>query len=300
MQAKSDTLVSRPLDGRAGILVAIERASESFTKLEAKVAAYLTGRPEAVLVETSAAIAEKLGVSPMTVTRFFRKLGFDGATTARSQLKQQIFGHSTTRVDLRLASLTANQAADGSDLNADFEVAVGGVRRALKLREEQLWKDVVELIAHSDSLHVIGFQSMRYLAEGLCVRLSYVRGNVRQLDGADGVYAPILGDRSPARTLIIIDTFRYASHGPLLAELAKRRGFNIIVFCDEFCEWAVKVTRNVLIFPSENRFFIDMPTGIHTALNFLVQDLIKNLGTTVNEQIGLVTEAQDTFGQFSR
>jgi DNA-binding MurR/RpiR family transcriptional regulator len=291
--------IEQSLDGRAGILVAIERASATFTKLEAKVAAYLTGRPEAVLVETSAEIAEKLDVSPMTVTRFFKKLGFEGSVTARSELKQQLFGNSTTRVDHRLASLTASRG-HGDSNQADFEVAVAGLRRAHRLREEQLWKDVVELIARSDSLYITGFQSMRYLAEALSIRLSYLRGNVHQLDGHDGVYAPILGDRSTARTLIIIDTFRYASHGPLLADLAKRRGFNVVVFCDEFCEWAAKITRNVLIFPSENHFFIDMPTGIHSALNFMVQDVISALGGAVDDQIALITEAQDTFGQFSR
>ena len=55
------------------------RGSEtSFTKLEQRVATYLIGRPEALALETSAEIAQKLDVSPMTVSRFFKNLGLSG------------------------------------------------------------------------------------------------------------------------------------------------------------------------------------------------------------------------------
>jgi DNA-binding MurR/RpiR family transcriptional regulator len=282
--------------GDEDISAAIARVKSSLTKLEMRIAAYLSGRPEALVVETSAELAAKLDVSPMTVTRFFKKLGFDSSAAARANLKSHLFGPSASRIGQRFESFAANQSAD--DAEADFAVAAIGVRRALELRATPLWKNAVELVAGADSVCAIGFQTMRYLADGLCLRLRYVRGNVHLLDGGDGVYADLLADPTPHRTLIIIDTFRYAAHGPILAQIAAEQGVEVIVFCDEFCEWAANLTPHVLMFPPELRFFVGLPTGIHFALNLLVQDVIKSRGSAVSEQLQVLSQAQDAFGLF--
>lgn len=279
------------------IAAVIARANESFTKLESRIAAYLLGRPEAMVVETSAEIAEKLDVSPMTVTRFFKKLGFDNSAAARANTKRQLYGGGASRIGHRFESFAANRAAD-HDTDGDLNVAVTGIRRALELRQGPVWRDAVRLVAESDSVHAIGFQTMRYLADGLCLRLGYVRGNVRLLDGGDGVYAALLADPAPRRVLIIIDTFRYGAHGPVLARAARERGVEVVVFCDEFCEWAASVTPHFLVFPSESRFFVGMPAGIHFALNLLIQDVIAALGETVHDQIEILSSAQEMFGQY--
>jgi DNA-binding MurR/RpiR family transcriptional regulator len=278
------------------ISAAISKASGRFTKLESRIAAYFVGRPEALVLETSAAVAEKLEVSPMTITRFFKKLGFDSSATARAMSKEQIFGTSTGRLGHRFQSFNARYSND--DAETDFGVAVAGIRLALERRNTPMWRKTVSMIAHSDSVHAIGFQTMRYLADGLCLRLKYVRGNVNLLDGGDGVYASLLADPAPKRSLIIIDTFRYAAHGPILAEAAIKRGVEVIVFCDELCEWAAQLTPHLHVFPSEARFFIDMPSGIHFALNLLVQDVSKTRGDQVSAQMDILSSAQDRFGQY--
>lgn len=71
---------------------AITAALPSMTKLESRIASYILARPQMLLVETSAEIARTLGVSPMTVTRFYRKLGFDGALAARAAARRTAFG----------------------------------------------------------------------------------------------------------------------------------------------------------------------------------------------------------------
>ncbi|MDR3518811.1 MAG: MurR/RpiR family transcriptional regulator [Azospirillaceae bacterium] len=280
------------------ISAAIARTDGRFTRLEKRIAAYLQGRPEAVLVETSAEIAEKLDVSPMTVTRFFKKLGFENSAAAKAQTKHQLYGPAASRIGHRFENFSATRNQDDAD--ADLEVATGAIRQALELRATALWKEIVDRVATADSVHAIGFQTMRYLADGLCLRLGYIRANVHLLDGSDGVYARLLTDPAPRRVLIIIDTFRYAAHGPVLARAARQRGIDVIVLCDEFCEWAPAITPWVLVFSAESRFFVGMPTGIHFALNLLVQDLIAGLGDKARAQIELLSGAQELFGQFLR
>ncbi len=280
------------------IAAAIDLARSSFTRLEARIAAYLLGRPEAVLVETSAEIAEKLDVSPMTVTRFFKKLGFENSAAAKVNTRRQLYGPGSSRIGHRFDRFTETPGPpDGND---DLDVATAAIRRALDLRDSPVWRHIVPIVAEGDSIHAIGFQTMRYLADGLCLRLGYVRGNVHVLDGGDGVYAGLWADPAPRRVLIMIDTFRYGAHGPILAAAARERGVEVIVFCDEFCEWAAGVTSHVLVFPSEAHFFVGMPMGIHFALNLLIQDVIRTLGEKAREQVEIMSNAQEIFGQYMK
>ena len=63
---------------------AIAQAEDRLTQKEKRISAYFLARPEAILIETNSDIARKLDISPMTLTRFYRKLGFDDSADARS------------------------------------------------------------------------------------------------------------------------------------------------------------------------------------------------------------------------
>jgi DNA-binding MurR/RpiR family transcriptional regulator len=157
---------------------------------------------------------------------------------------------------------------------------------------------VVGLVAGADSVHAIGFQTMHFLADGLCRRLAYLRDRVHILDGIDGVYAGLLPSAGERITLIMIDTFRYGAHGPLLARLARERGVDVVVFADEFCEWASAITPHVLRYPAETRFVLSLPLGITTGLTLLLQDVTTALGDAALQRIEKLSDAQEHFGLF--
>jgi DNA-binding MurR/RpiR family transcriptional regulator len=141
---------------------------------------------------------------------------------------------------------------------------------------------------------------MGYLANGLVQRLGYVRSNVHELDGTDGVYAQLLTDPAPKKTLIIIDTYRYGRNGPVLARAARERGADVVIFCDELCDWATPITPYVVALPSEAGFFFRPTTAIHFSLSLLTQDVIDELGDSVRAQMRLLSQAQELFGQYMK
>jgi len=278
------------------LLEAIEAAQPGMTKLESRIAAYLLAQPETILVETSAEIARTLNVSPMTVTRFYRKLGFEGALDARAVARRTAYGPETRRIDQRFASADALRRS--TDRREDAELGHAAIDAAIALRETDVWKDVVGLVANAASVHAIGFQTMHFLADGLCRRLGYLRDRVHILDGIDGVYAGLLPSAGEKITLIIIDTFRYGAHGPLLARLARERGVDVVVFADEFCDWASTITPHVLRYPAETRFVLSLPLGITTGLTLLLQDVTTTLGDAALQRIEKLSDAQEHFGLF--
>lgn len=279
-----------------GILRAISDAKQPFTKLELRIAAYLKSRPESVALETSAEIAQKLDVSPMTISRFFKKLGYESSAAAKSQTKDGLYGPSASRIQHRFEEF--NVALGTRDSRGDQAVAMAGIQHALKHRQTENWRQTTRLLAHADSVFGIGFQTMHYLAAGLCIRLKYIRPNVHLLDATDGVYAELFTDTSANKALIIVDSFRYGANGPILAKAAKERGIDVIVFCDEFCEWAAEITDKIIVFPSESYFFLGLPVGIHFGLNLLLQDVIHQLGDDAKIHLEKLSIAQELFGNF--
>ena len=277
------------------LLAAIHAQEKSFTKSEARISAYLSARPEAIAVESGTVLADKIGVSPMTLTRFFRKLGFEGASAARESVKDDLYGPRANRISSRFERYKASQQR--SD-NTDLSMAGIALQKAIALRPTKTWAEIVSLTAEANMVYVTGFQSMRYLADGLCQRLRYVRNNVVPLDTIDGVFGNMFTDNVSHKTLIMIDNFRYAAEGPLLLKAARKAGINVIFFCDEFCDWAVGQTPYLVALPHESNFFMGMPVGLHFALNLLIQDTISALGPRVDGHMEILSRIQDELGQF--
>ncbi|MFD1159966.1 MurR/RpiR family transcriptional regulator [Roseovarius aestuarii] len=267
-----------------------------FTKLEQRVATYLIGRPEALALETSAEIAEKLEVSPMTVSRFFRKLGFERASELRNQARHEFSGPRSARVGDRYQSFV--RAKTTQSAGRDGEIAELGINAALHLRTSPKWQSAVRAVAQSDFVAIVGFQLYQYLATGLAMRLNYVRPGVSMVSGSDGVYTEVFSQETDSKCLLIIDMFRYASHGPVLAEQAKKNGYQVILMCDEFCDWGSQLADFVFTYPNEGQFFLPLPVGLHFGLNLLYQDVVYALGDRATEKVEAMSRNQEIFGGF--
>ena len=274
---------------------AIAEKEGSLTKREARIAAYLAARPEAIAVESGAVLADKIGVSPMTLTRFFRKLGFETAAAARESVKEDLYGPRASRIASRFESY---RSARNRNDETDLSMANIALQKAIAVRQTRDWDAIVKLTAEADMVYVTGFQSMRYLADGLCQRLRYVRNNVVPLDTVDGVFGNMFTDRVKRKTLIMVDNFRYAAEGPLLLKTATEAGIDVVFFCDEFCDWAKDQTPHLVVLPNESNFFMGMPAGLHFALNLLIQDVIAALGPRVDAHVEILSRIQDELGQF--
>ncbi len=274
----------------------VRKGDVSFTKLEQRVATYLIGRPEALALETSAEIAQKLDVSPMTVSRFFKKLGYERASELRNRARQEMTGPRSARIGDRYQSFVRSQASQG--VGTDRQIAELGIETALNLRASPRWQKAVRCLAEAEFVAIVGFQLYQYLASGLAMRLNYVRPGVSMVPGTDGVYTEIFVRGEGRKCLLIIDMFRYASDGPALAEHARDSGYEVILMCDEFCDWGNRFADHVFTFPNEGRFFLPMPVGLQFGLNLLYQDVVCALGDGATEQVEKMSRYQEVFGAF--
>jgi DNA-binding MurR/RpiR family transcriptional regulator len=297
---------SQPVSGQRDLLEAkllqpLRDSYDRLTKTEKKLASYFLSRPDCLVLETAATIAGNVGVSPMTVGRFLRKLGFDGVSDVRHSLKADLYGPesgSVWSIDRRYQAFAEREAAHFSRQDS-LDAELAAIRKAYDFTGTPLWARAVDSFAHADRVFVSGLHMARGLALEFISRLEYIRPGVHFADGQNGHYADVLFDEAPRVAFMLIDFYRYDKGTQRAAELAKRRGHEIHILADSYCLWAHKITESVFNLPTSTGLYWHSNAAMSVLLNLLVNDVIRELGKAVPKRIDKVVQAQRAFDQFA-
>jgi DNA-binding MurR/RpiR family transcriptional regulator len=285
----------------AKVLQRLREGYDQLTKTEKKLAGYLQSRPDCLVLETAATIAGNVGISPMTVGRFLRKLGFDGLSDVRHQLKAGLYGPDGANlwsIDRRYQAFTRRDKEHFS-LQDSLEAELAAIRQAYEITTTPLWSRTVDSFANADRVFVSGLHMARGLALEFVSRLEYIRPGVHLADGQNGHYADVLLDDAPRVAFLLIDFYRYDKATQRAAELAKKRGHEVHIVADDYCLWAHKITDRVFNLPTSTGLYWHSTAAISALLNLLVNDVIRQLGKAVPKRIDKVVQAQKTFDQFA-
>ena len=283
------------------VLQPLREGYDRLTKTEKKLAGYLLSRPDCLVLETAATIAGNVGISPMTVGRFLRKLGFDGLSDMRHQLKADLYGPdgaSLWSIDRRYQAFTRREKEHFS-LQDSLDAELAAIRKAYEMTTTPLWARTVDSFANADRVFISGLHMARGLALEFVSRLEYIRPGVHLADGQNGHYADVLFDDAARVAFLLIDFYRYDKATQRAAELAKRRGHEVHIIADDYCLWAHKITDRVFNLPTSTGLYWHSTAAISALLNLLVNDVIRQLGKAVPKRIDKVLQAQKSFDQFA-
>jgi DNA-binding MurR/RpiR family transcriptional regulator len=215
----------------------IKRDWKSYTPSEQKLATFFLNNLQDLPFETAASIGKRVDVSPMTVGRYIKKLGYGDLRDIKDEL--------------RAGSAIGGEAARTSYATAPLKAKIKGLEDVYKIPESSDWPRIVSLIASASVVHVASFQVGRYMGLGFSTFLQNLRPKVYFSDGADGSYADVLLDTDPGACLVLIDFRRYSRHFRLLAEEAAARGIRTVILTDVYCHWARALTENVLMIETD-------------------------------------------------
>jgi DNA-binding MurR/RpiR family transcriptional regulator len=221
----------------AGLEEAIRRDLKACTPAEQKLATFFLNHLRELPFETAASIGRQLEVSPMTVGRYIRKLGYVRLDDIKQELRDE--GWNSTP--------PFNDAFVSDPLKAKIRA----LTEVYQLPHAPEWSRIVRRIAHASEVHVASFEVGRYLGIGFTAFLQALRPGVHFAESGDGSFADILLDPDPDLCLVLIDARRYARNFRLLAEEAAARGVNTVILTDVYCHWARTVSDDVLMIETE-------------------------------------------------
>jgi DNA-binding MurR/RpiR family transcriptional regulator len=268
----------------------------NLTKSEKAVANYMLTHLKSLPYETAASIAEKAGVSSMTVSRFLRGLGYNGLSELKEQLRTELQSTPLLISD-RLARIRKASKRDNK-LWENFDLEIMATLGVYELLGGPVWKRAVEALAESSEVFVAGFQTISGIASDFAARLDYVRPSARFLDGRNGTFSELLADGGRAPCLALFEMRRYTTTSLKLAEAARDSRGPLIIICDSHCYWARDYTDLVLPVGTQSHLFWDNQAPFLSLSNLLLDAVIARLGDAIEPRLRKLRELQDRFEAF--
>lgn len=244
------------------LLLRLQAVDGNLTKSEAILAQWLTLNEASLGLESGASVAQKTGISEITVSRFLRRLGYQGM----SALKQDLRHSSTAQLQGGDLYLRLSDAELATQIRRDAEAILSLAEQIARPE----WEPAISAIFQAEEVYVTGFQSVKGAAEDFARRLSIIRDRVRFVSAHDSGLAEWLPASGPQRCLILIDTVPYAREAETVLRLATASGMPAVVFTEELNTWAAKHTPHVFFVVSRVKGYIESSGPLTSMLSLVL------------------------------
>lgn len=267
-----------------------------FTPSERVIANFILTNQDAIPFETGASLAKRLGVSAVTIGRFCRTLGHRNFRELKNALKRE------AREAPWLAGVEFRAFLDSyqkkSTVRHSLELQIANIVDVYRQAETREFEAIVELLAKSPRVQVVGLQTERGMAHVLVNHLQYIRDGVSFVDAASGNFAEIFAARDEGRCVVLIDARRYSRHARQVAERARRERIPLVMITDKSCDWARQYTPHVVMASTEVALFTSSSVATSCALNLLINGVVTKLGRAVEARLRRMSELYEEFTGF--
>jgi DNA-binding MurR/RpiR family transcriptional regulator len=264
---------------------------KSGTPAERRIARYFSDHLSELPYETASSVADRLELSPMTVGRFLRALGYQGLDGFKVHLRETV-PPSATQISATMEHLQQDAAA-GRPLAAMMVEQLSMLHNVYNLSGQPQWADAVSMILAANSVFVATHQSCT-LGQSFCDRLGHARDNVRMTGSGNATYIELLGPAVSNSLLVIIDCHRFAK-SRLLARSARRSGLKVLLITSQYTDWAHEFANTTLSLPPPHVGNRENLTAMTALLEFLAASVVTAAGHEAEVRGRRVAELETMF-----
>lgn len=246
--------------------------------------------------ETARSIAQRLQLSPMTVGRYLRRMGFDGLDELKNELRHGS-ANPAWQIKGRFEGLEQDRK-EGKLLAGLIQQQIDNLTQIYAVVNTPEWQQTIDALIGATEVYVAAYQNVRGVAQYFASQLSYTRPRVQFVDGLNGTYSELLDGSVEGRLLFLHDVRRFAAKARPLAHEARRAGVKVVLLTDEFCPWGPEVSDICLIVPGSHGPLWDGAATMTAVMDLMLSNIIVVLGEEVSERVETLTRLQDVFGDF--
>ena len=240
-------------------------------------------------------IADAAGVSTPTVIRLARKLGFDGFPELQSAMRDEASAQFKTPIAKR------DGWGDAKPVSAAFKAFAEAVFDNLSRTIDRLAPGDLDAISavladRQRPVFLSGGRITRSNADYFYNHLQIIRPAVTLLGASPNVWPQYILDMDRSAVLILFDIRRYESDLERLAELAKEREAEIILFTDQWGSPISRLADHVV------NAMIEVPSSWDStlAINLVIEALIAEVQSRVSESASGRIEALEEMFRTTR
>lgn len=212
---------------------------ETLTRAERQLAESLLDNYPVSGLGSITTVAENAGVSTPTVARMVQKLGYKGYAEFQSHLHHEL--EATLSNPIAKHDRWAANAPGTHVLNRFAEAIMGNLREALGDIDPQSFDAAAGLLAdRKRSVYFAGGRITRAVAEYFFNHMQVIRPQAVMISANSSSWPQYVLNMTEGDVLVIFDIRRYEVEMSTLAELARRRGVEIVLFTDQ---WVSPIAR---------------------------------------------------------
>lgn len=265
------------------LLIDLSRLMKSGTPAERRIAKYLMEHMNELPFETAATLAEKLGLSPMTVGRFLRSLGYRQLSDIREHLRE--------RVTASPAVPAESQEPRQTPLSGLMMQQIQAVQAVYDLAGQSVWKTALDAIQDSRNVFIASSAESFGLCRYFYMKLLECRERVHYLQSDGSTYIELMDEEPDSTLLILIDCGGNLPALQRLAKMAKRGGYKTVLITTRFYEWGPESADIRLTIPL-NQNGSDSMLQLVAMTEFMLQSLSYNDGSNRKQRVKRIGDLQ--------
>lgn len=277
----------------------IKRNEAKFSPSDQNIAHYLVDSYPFGMLETSVAMAEKLGVSVATITRFFPKIEFKSIRQAQDTLRMHLDFLKNSPLDRY--HQRDEGAATGDDIfDKAWNLDISNVQQTFQGISTEQIESFVNLVSDNRAaIYIIGERKTFALSFYMYVQLHALHPNAIHVKTDQSLIADTIVNVKPNDILIVFDFRRYPKVNIKLAEVFRDIGGKIIVITDSALSPSTNLADVLFIVESKGISIFDSYTAGFTLINSLLAKVTQCSGDYVRERYETLEKYYSQFEIFS-
>ena len=267
----------------------------TFTRNQKKIANYFMNHQFEISQKTLRETAAEAGVSEVSILNFVRKLGFDGFSTFKNWVHEQI----TQQIHPTYAGLDERfrgnrESRTSQNLLIDhLRMELHNVQQSLEQNPPDAYEKAADALTNSDRIFVVGLGSVEGLANRFARALYYLFDNVSFLSGYYNGLVQALSRIKKGDTVLLLCFSRYYKTDIALCSMIHELGANLILISDSAVSPIAVYADHLLAATTGSISFHHSMAGLLAILEYLIVLLTERTGADVKsywDQIDHYTE----------
>lgn len=242
--------------------------------------AMLLDNPKVASMKSISELAAILTVSPASLTRLSRLLGFSSFKDFQLVFRSEVLGTS----EYYSQQVRTSMAKEGS-VDQIFAEAEENLKTFRKHLDYHSLSNITKAINTAQRVHCFGYRQTFSLASFLCYGLGMIRQGVQLLNTSGQGLAFALGQINKTDLLIGFGFHPYSSRTVKMMQLASQMNLPMVVLTDLMGSPIAGLGKSVMIVPVKSSFYSNSMVCATLAIEIVLSEVARLMGDSALQQL---------------
>jgi DNA-binding MurR/RpiR family transcriptional regulator len=259
------------------ILAKVSALASKLTGKKRQAAEFIFNHPHQVAFISLRKLASESRVSTSVISNLVTDLGFDSYDAFKAEFQLAVTGEFNYFAEAAMSS-SRSRSSDRSIARQIVENDVANIQATLELTRGFDWRGAAKAIYQARMLFVVGMRVVAPVASYLAYQLSFIRNDVRLIEGGRQMLADQIAQMQAADVIIATSFFPYSSDTCTTVAYAKKIGARVVALTDRSDSPIASDAAYTLLFSTSSPFIYNSITSCFVLAQAITAEVLSIAG----------------------